>query len=93
MKTQTAVSVKKYPHSNERYAVTLYLPMIRTLRTPVNRSRYGYGSRLPTSLAVNLDGRMHRVYCRIYSNNGSCFIEKGGFRFYVSDTSITDETA
>jgi hypothetical protein len=78
---------------HQQGVVTLYLPMIRTLRTPVNRSRTGYGSRLPTSLAVNLDGRMHRVYCGIYSNIGSCFIEKGGFRFYVSETSITEETA
>lgn len=93
MKIKTAVSIVPCLIPDEKRAISLYLPMIRTRYKPVNRYRTGYGSRLATDLAVNLDGRLHRVYCRIYSNCGSYFIEKGSFRFYVTDTSITDEAA
>jgi len=34
----------------------------------------GYGARIPTPYMVEFGGRMRRVYCRIYSNIGTCFI-------------------
>jgi hypothetical protein len=34
----------------------------------------GYGSRIPTSYQIHVNGRWRRVYCRIYSNVGSLFI-------------------
>ena len=34
----------------------------------------GYGSRIPTSRMVFFNGRWRRVYCRIYSNVGTCYI-------------------
>lgn len=36
----------------------------------------GYGARIPTTRMIKLHGRWHRVYCRIYSNNGTLFIGK-----------------
>lgn len=34
----------------------------------------GYGSRIPTSKMVLFNGKWRRVYCRIYSNVGTCYI-------------------
>lgn len=34
----------------------------------------GYGSRIPTEYMVRFNGRWRRVYCRIYSNNGTLYI-------------------
>ena len=39
-------------------------------------TRDGYGSRIPTSWMVHVDGRWRRVYCCIWSNIGTCFIGK-----------------
>lgn len=36
----------------------------------------GYGSRIPTRYMVKFNNRWRRVYCAIYSNNGSLFIGK-----------------
>ena len=35
----------------------------------------GYGKRIPTEYMVNVDGRWKRVYCCIFSNSGTCYIE------------------
>lgn len=34
----------------------------------------GYGSRIPTRQKVLLNGKWRRVYCRIYSNIGTCYL-------------------
>lgn len=34
----------------------------------------GYGSRIPTTKKVFLNGKWRRVYCRIYSNVGTLFL-------------------
>lgn len=36
----------------------------------------GYGSRIPTQYMVKFNGRWRRVYCRIFSNSGTCYIGK-----------------
>ena len=36
----------------------------------------GYGSRIPTRYLVKFNDKWRRVYCRIYSNNGSLYIGK-----------------
>ncbi len=36
----------------------------------------GYGSRIPTQHMVQFNGKWRRVYCRIYSNIGTCYIGK-----------------
>lgn len=35
----------------------------------------GYGSRIPTNWQVRYNGRWYRVYCRIYSNAGTCYLQ------------------
>jgi hypothetical protein len=34
----------------------------------------GYGKRIPTEYMVKVNNRWRRVYCRIYSNNGTLYI-------------------
>jgi hypothetical protein len=34
----------------------------------------GYGSRIPTAYMVQVGNRWRRVYCAIYSNNGTLYI-------------------
>jgi hypothetical protein len=34
----------------------------------------GYGARIPTEHMVRIHGKWRRVYCRIFSNNGTLFI-------------------
>lgn len=36
----------------------------------------GYGTRIPTCHMVFYEGVWRRVYCRIFSNVGTCFIGK-----------------
>jgi hypothetical protein len=48
-------------------------------------TRTGYGSRIPCGYLarVHLFGKFYRVYCRIFSNIGTCYIVVGGKRFIV----------
>lgn len=34
----------------------------------------GYGRKIPTTQVVYLAGRKYRIYCRIFSNIGTCYI-------------------
>ena len=36
----------------------------------------GYGRRIPTRYMIHYMGKWRRVYCRIYSNIGTCYIGK-----------------
>ena len=44
----------------------------------------GYGSKIPTDKVLYLNNRMYRVYCRIYSNIGTCFINFHGRNVIVA---------
>jgi len=47
----------------------------RQTEAPRNRSRTGYGSKIPTTWMLQLDGaRWHRVYVICYSNSGSAYV-------------------
>jgi len=35
----------------------------------------GYGKRIPTPYVVRLSGRWRRVYCCVFSNIGTCYVE------------------
>lgn len=37
----------------------------------------GYGKRIPTRYKVLVHDRWRRVYCCLYSNNGTCYVESG----------------
>lgn len=36
----------------------------------------GYGKRIPTQYMVKFNGKWRRVYCKVYSNNGTLYIGK-----------------
>lgn len=44
----------------------------------------GYGTGIATSKVAHIGGKRHRVYCNIYSNSGTCYVQKGGFKFIVA---------
>lgn len=55
---------------------------------PINRSKSGYGSKIPTTHMIKLENnRWYRVYAICYSNVASYYIEIGnGFgRRYIND--------
>ena len=37
----------------------------------------GYGSKVPTRYKAFVKGKFRRVYCRIFSNIGTCFVMLG----------------
>lgn len=37
----------------------------------------GYGSKIPTQYKAFVHGKFRRVYCRIFSNVGACFVMLG----------------
>lgn len=45
----------------------------------------GYGSRIPTQYMIKFNGKWRRVYCRVFSNSGTCYIGKGENRMIVRD--------
>lgn len=45
----------------------------------------GYGSRIPTSYKIKHKNKWRRVYCRIYSNAGICYIGKLSDSLIVSN--------
>lgn len=56
----------------------------RQTTTPHNRSRSGYGSKLPTSWQLQLkDKRWRRVYVILWSNSGSAYILVKGERLFL----------
>lgn len=57
---------------------TVNLRMIQRDAPRSGQTTTGYGSKMPTPYMVNLDGRLHRVYCMCYSNAGTCYIVKNG---------------
>ena len=43
----------------------------------------GYGKAIPTSKMIYLCGVWRRIYCTIYSNNGTCWIKSDGKKLIV----------
>lgn len=56
-----------------------------TARPPGYRGRQdGYGSAIPTTYWLQLDGRRwHRVYCVCWSNAGSLYVRERGERLFL----------
>jgi hypothetical protein len=56
----------------------------RQTDAPPNRSRTGYGSKIPTAWLLQLDGkRWHRVYVVQWSNSGSAYVLSRGKPLYL----------
>lgn len=45
----------------------------------------GYGSKIPTRYKVQWRGRWYRVYCRCYSNIGTCYIVSNGQEIIITE--------
>jgi hypothetical protein len=56
----------------------------RQTQAPLNRSRTGYGPKIPTSWLLQLDGKKwYRVYVMIYSNSGSAYVVDRGQTLFL----------
>ena len=53
-------------------------------KTGLSFTATGYGSRIPTDKCVYLNNRRYRIYCRIFSNIGTCYINFGGRNVIVN---------
>jgi hypothetical protein len=71
---------KKYPDYLKIYCEQSDLVITGA---PLNRSRSGYGAKLPTSYKINFNGKNYRVYCSIYSNIGTCYFVTNKKRIVV----------
>lgn len=59
--------------------------VIRDKEAPYNRSRTGYGYKIPTAYRVRtIDQKWRRVYCMIYSNVGTLYVMEKGKAVIVS---------
>jgi hypothetical protein len=52
-------------------------------KTPMNYSRTGYGSKLPSSMMIQVNKRWHRVYYVLWSNIGSAYIVSKGAKLFL----------
>ena len=56
----------------------------RQTKAPLNRSRTGYGNKIPTHWMLELDGkRWYRVYMIQWSNLGSAYIQTKSGKLYL----------
>ena len=60
----------------ERYCLDTLKEYGRVKETecPRSNSRTGYGGKIPTHYVVFIGNKWRRVYCRIYSNIGTCYV-------------------
>ena len=62
---------------------------VRETKTPLNRSRTGWGSKLPTSLQVKLtDNIWRRVYSIQWSNVSYSYVRVAGENLYLAGTAF-----
>jgi len=77
--------VKEGPKKGE--LVRLHIGVTALIRdnvAPINRSRTGYGKKMPTQYRVRtIDQRWRRVYCVCYSNSGTLYVMHGKDRTIV----------
>ena len=57
--------------------------IITTDKVPLNRSRTGYGSKIPTQYKVRDGKRFYRIYAKCYSNVAVLYYIKQKQRFTV----------
>jgi hypothetical protein len=79
-------TVKEGPNAGQLVSLyyTMGAPSVRKTAPPHNRSRTGYGAKIPTQYMVRtIDQTWRRVYCMIYSNSGTCYVMHGKVRTIV----------
>lgn len=74
--------MEAYLHFNDGTRLTVKVSVRREYlwwqERGLSFTRTGYGRRIPTTYKVLHNGRWKRVYCQIYSNCGTCYIESKG---------------
>jgi len=50
----------------------------------LSQTASGYGMKLTTKWKINVDGKLYRVYCACYSNNGTAYFYKGKERIIIN---------
>ena len=48
--------------------------LVKETERPKSHSKTGYGDKIPTNTMVFIDNKWRRVYCRVYSNVGTCYV-------------------
>lgn len=51
----------------------------------------GYGNKISTDYMVKLNNRNYRVYCIIWSNNGSLYVIVNKKRYYIRNFDIPED--
>ena len=57
--------------------------LVKETECPHSNSIAGYGVKIPTQYMVYIDAKWRRVYCRIYSNIGTCYVLIKGERVII----------
>ena len=47
---------------------------VKVTECPRSAIRMVYGDKIPTQYMVFIDNKWRRVYCRVYSNSGTCYV-------------------
>lgn len=84
-------TVKPYGAHNEREYKRISADRDDLIDAPMwyhlkglSQTASGYGRKLNTGLKLNLNGRLYRIYCTIFSNSGTNWISVRGERIVVS---------
>lgn len=48
----------------------------------------GYGAAIPTRYVTTINGREHRIYAVVYSNNGSLYVRIRGVKYFIDEHDI-----
>ena len=56
---------------------------VKVTEYPHSNSRTGYGDKIPTQYLVFIAKKWRRVYCRQYSNIGTCYVLIKGERVII----------
>jgi hypothetical protein len=60
----------------------------RETEAPINRSRSGYGRKIPTQHMLRIRGRWHRVYVIQISNAGSAYVLINKEKFFLRASTL-----
>ena len=77
-----------HPRSDpkSRCQVPIIADPLETWQRYANRD--GYGAKIPTTWKVQFRGRWRRIYCRIFSNSGVCYLTVKGTEWILDEYSI-----
>ena len=86
MKAFTSADIVRHSNYPRIYAERpelVYDPP-KWMQAGLQETATGYGARLNTGLKISFNGKLYRLYCTIYSNNGSVWFKAKGEKIFVS---------